>query len=77
MARWERRLWEGDPSGMSKADRASGAFETYIPDPVMGRIVPLATDTARLLAEADLAVAGIGWGDRSAHPGDLAGLLTG
>ena len=75
MARWERRLWEGDPSGMSKADRASGAFETYIPDPVMGRIVPLATDTARLLAEADLAVAGIGWGDRSAHPGDLAGLL--
>lgn len=75
MARWERRHWEGDPSGMSRADRASGAFEAYVPDPLMGRIVPLATDTARLLAEADRAVAVMGQRDRTAHLGDLPGLL--
>ncbi|HOS95840.1 MAG TPA: Fic family protein, partial [Armatimonadota bacterium] len=75
MARWDRQHWDGDPSGMSRADRASGTFEAYIPDPLMGRIVPLATDTARLLAQADRAVAGMGQGDRTAHLGDLAGLL--
>lgn len=75
MARWERRLWDGDPSGMSTADRASGAFEAYIPDPLMGRIVPLATDTALLLAEVDTRGANPAHRLLS-HPGEYAGRTT-
>ena len=37
----------------------------------MGHHVPLATDTARLLAEGRTAVAGIGWGDRAPIPATL------
>lgn len=75
MARYERLHWEGDASAPARQDRASGSFDAYLPDPLMGRIVPLATDTAGLLAEADRAVAGMGLRDRTAHPGDLVGLL--
>lgn len=46
-----------DGGGLSRRDRGSGAYQAYLPDPLAGRSITLASDTAADVVEAEVAVA--------------------
>ncbi|WP_280401603.1 Fic family protein [Nocardia carnea] len=51
--------WTGnlDGGGLSRRDRGAGVYRAYLPDPLAGRRVVLAADTAADVVDAELAVA--------------------
>ena len=70
MDAWEEAWWEHDgTSGLPRRDRRSGAYRTYLPDPLVG--VPLTLDRGAdlLVAEAERQVRSLEGDSR-----DLAGI---
>jgi Fic family protein len=58
VARVLKRRWEPDPSsGLPRGDRLGCEYETYLPDPLVGRTINLAGETAADVADAETAVA--------------------
>ncbi len=69
MGRYVERLWEGNPSGATRAERSSCRYRAYVPDPLVGRDVPLPAQVAADLVDVEQRVRNLN--DR--HPG-LANL---
>lgn len=57
MSRVVRRRWSGDLGAPSRAGRASCAYEAYVPDPLVGRVIMLDGDVAADVTEAELSIA--------------------
>ena len=59
MAELLPQRWIGnmDGHGLSRRDRSSGTYHAYLPDPLAGRSIVLAGDTAADVADAEVAVA--------------------
>jgi Fic family protein len=58
MATWMPQRWQPTfDSGLSRRDREGCTYDTYIPDPLMGRPVTLNGDVAADVADADWAIA--------------------
>lgn len=56
MARFEERIWPGDPTGQSRADREPFRFRAYVPDPIADADFPLQGPVARAVAVAEAAL---------------------
>ena len=58
MSKLVKRRWDNIyPSGLPRTDRASCAYEAYVPDPLMERPVRLDGDVAADITDAETAVA--------------------
>jgi Fic family protein len=57
MAKVLRRRWTTNFSGPSRGDRRSCEYETYLPDPLVGRSFTLDGEVAADVAEAEAAIA--------------------
>lgn len=57
MSRVLRRRWAADGSGLSRRDRRSCEYETYVPDPLVGRAFALDAEVAADVSEAEAAIA--------------------
>ena len=56
MGTYHRELWISDGSGQSRRQRASGAYEYYLPTPLAERSLSLDADTAGDVAAAEVAI---------------------
>lgn len=58
MAEYVRLHWTSDlgRGGLSRRDRQGGAYDAYLPDPLVGRTLVLAADTAADVADAEAAI---------------------
>lgn len=57
MGRWDEAWWESAlGSGVRRKDRRSGAYRSYVPDPLEERAVSLSSELSRRIAEAEAAV---------------------
>jgi Fic family protein len=59
VAHYEERIWEGNPTGQTRRDRATCPYRAYVPDPLAARTLTLPADLAADLADADRAVAAL------------------
>lgn len=75
MGRYEQHRWSGDVGAPSRRDRAGGSFETYQPDLLIDRSVPLTADNATLLSTAESVVAEVSRMEGTTHLSDLTSLL--
>jgi len=58
MAKLVRRRWRSElASGLPRRDRASCDYETYVPDPLVGRAIVLHGEVAADVADAETAIA--------------------
>lgn len=58
MAKLVRKTWQADPArGLSRRDREPCSYESYIPDPIADRQIPIDGAVAADLADAERAVA--------------------
>ncbi|WP_431953475.1 Fic family protein [Nocardia lijiangensis] len=59
MAKLVQLRWVGnlDGSGLSRRDRGSGTYQAYLPDPLIGRPIVLASETAADVVDAEVAIA--------------------
>lgn len=70
MGAWEEAWWEHDgTSALSRRDRRSGAYRTYLPDPLVGVPLTLDREADLLVAEAERQVRSLDGDSR-----DLAGI---
>lgn len=70
MAAWERQEWHSVlGSGLPRRDRASGPYDSYLPDRLTAAPLQLPAALDQLVARAERAVAGLTSGSR-----DLAGI---
>lgn len=69
MGRYADRVWPGNPSGATRAERASCRFRAYVPDPLVGADLELPGSVAADLVDVEQAVRNLS----SSHPG-LANL---
>ncbi|CAA9388846.1 MAG: Fic domain protein, Mvan_2529 type, partial [uncultured Quadrisphaera sp.] len=53
MAEWRDALWESRGGAPSRADRRSGRYRTYAPDPLTGRSLRLEPDVSELARLAE------------------------
>ena len=53
MAKLERRLWQGDPSGMSRKDRQPCEYQVYIPDNLVHRTFSIEGGVSADLVDAE------------------------
>ena len=56
MAGYERRLWQGSPTGQTYRERRPCSYDAYLPDPLMGRNFALSGDVAADVAAAEAAL---------------------
>ena len=56
MARFETRLWESDPAGLTRSDRRPCDYEVYLPDQVAGRTFALDGEVAADISDAEAAL---------------------
>ena len=56
MARFETRLWESDPAGLTRSDRRPCDYEVYLPDQVAGRTFALDGEVAADVSDAEAAL---------------------
>jgi Fic family protein len=57
VARVVRRHWQADiGSGLPRKDRGSCAYDAYVPDPLVGRLLTLDADVAADVADAERAI---------------------
>ncbi|WP_328390891.1 Fic family protein [Nocardia sp. NBC_00416] len=59
MAKLLQQRWVGNVDGgaLSRRDRGSGVYRAYLPDPLAGRPIMLASETAADVADAEVAIA--------------------
>jgi len=57
MASYEERLWPGDPSGQTRADREPFRYRAYVPDEIAEAEFPMPGPVAKAVSEAERAVA--------------------
>lgn len=60
MAHWDERAWRGAANAPSYADRASGAYRSYMPDALVPRPLVLEPDVSALAWSAEFAVRALG-----------------
>lgn len=57
MAQWEPQFWQSSiESGLSRRERRSGHYSTYLPDPLMGRHFPPSPELDAALHAAETAI---------------------
>ena len=56
MAEFERRLWDADPSGMSRNDRKPCQYQVYVPDNLVSRIFSLEGAVSADVVDAESAL---------------------
>src|SRR5205823_3669731 len=60
VARLTQKRWAGAAvSGLPRRDRTSCDYETYLPDPLVGRSIALEGSVAADVADAEVAIAGL------------------
>lgn len=72
MSSWDEQFWESSiDSGLPRRERRSGAYSSYVPDPLMGRHFPPSAELDAALTRAERAIRRI---NDPALQRDLAGL---
>lgn len=59
MATLEKRLWPGNPAGLTRRDRRPCSYQVYLPDPLTVRRIRLDGEVAAEVADAEAAVAAL------------------
>ena len=57
--RYITQPWPGNPAGQTRAERQTGGFRAYVPDPIADYDPQLTGTVSRLLSDADAAVRGL------------------
>jgi Fic family protein len=58
------RVWEGDPTARTRAERRSCTYRAYVPDPLLGRPLTLSAATAADITDVERDMLGL----QAAHP---------
>lgn len=59
MAHYEDHIWEGNPTGQTRRDRAACSYRAYVPDRLTARTLTLPADLVADLGDADRSIAAL------------------